>query len=186
MKTLSVIASALVLSACASAPETPMTPQDAFFQRLSALCGQTFEGRVTTDDPADDDFRSQRLVMQVRDCSDDEIGIPFDVGADRSRRWVITRTGQGLRLKHDHRDENGEIHGYHMYGGDTAQTGTAERQEFPVDQESIDQFNAAGATVSTTNVWAMEVRPGEAFVYELSRPNRLLRVEFDLTRPVER
>ena len=61
-----------------------------------------------------------------------------------------------------------------------------ERQEFPVDQESIDQFVAGGATVSTTNVWAVEVRPGEAFVYELSRPNRLLRVEFDLTRPVDR
>jgi len=186
MKTLSMIASALVLSACASAPQVPSNPQDAFFQRLSALCGQTFEGRVTTTDPADDDFRAQRLVMQVRDCSDDEIGIPFAVGQDRSRRWVITRTATGLRLKHDHRDENGEIHGYHMYGGDTAGPGTAERQEFPVDQDSIDQFNAAGATVSTTNVWAVEVRPGEAFVYELSRPNRLLRVEFDLTHPVER
>lgn len=186
MKAHLALVSALVLSACATSSATSADPQDAFFERLSALCGQTFEGRVTTDDPADADFRSQRLVMQVRDCSADEIGIPFDVGSDRSRRWVITRTDQGLRLKHDHRDEAGEIHGYHMYGGDTANVGTAERQEFPVDQESIDQFNAAGATVSTTNVWAMEVRPGEAFVYELSRPNRLLRVEFDLTRTVER
>jgi len=76
------------------------------------------------------------------------------------------------------------IHGYHMYGGDTADEGTAERQEFPVDQFSIDQFRAGGGEVSTTNVWAMEVRPGEAFVYELSRPGRLLRVEFDLGRPV--
>ena len=186
MKAHLALIPALVLSACATASTAPASPQDAFFQRLSALCGQTFEGRVTTDDPVDDSFRSQRLIMQVRDCSANEIGIPFAVGEDRSRRWVITRTDAGLRLKHDHRDENGEIHGYHMYGGDTAEAGTAERQEFPVDQDSIDQFNAAGATVSTTNVWAVEIRPGDAFVYELSRPNRLLRVEFDLTHPVER
>ena len=30
----------------------------------------------------------------------------------------------------------------------------------------------------------MEVEPGRAFVYELARPQRLFRVEFDLTRPV--
>lgn len=188
MKIISASAAAVcasvALAACASTP-VGNGPQDQFLARLNALCGQTFEGRVTTDDSADDDFRSSRLVMQVRDCSPSEVGIPFAVGEDRSRRWVITRTAEGLRLKHDHRDENGEIHGYHMYGGDTADVGTADRQEFPVDQESIDQFNAAGATVSTTNVWAVEVRPDDVFVYELSRPNRLLRVEFDLTRPVQ-
>lgn len=176
--------SLLLLAGCATASSGGPDPQDVFFANLSALCGQTFEGRVTTTDAADDDFRRQRLVMHVRDCSEDEIGIPFMVGEDRSRRWVVTRTREGLRLKHDHRDPSGEVHGFHMYGGDTVDEGTAERQEFPVDQFSIDQFNAADAQVSTTNVWAMEVRPGRAFVYELSRPNRLLRVEFDLSRPV--
>lgn len=177
---------ALTLSACATAPE-PSNPQDAFLARLNALCGQSFEGRVVTDDPADADFRNNRLVMQVRDCAPDEVGIPFDVGADRSRRWVVTRTPAGLRLKHDHRDEAGEIHGYHMYGGDTAGPGSAARQEFPVDAESIAQFRAGGAEVSTTNVWAMEVHPGRMFAYELRRPEgRFMRVEFDLTRPVDR
>jgi len=50
--------------------------------------------------------------------------------------------------------------------------------------EAVRTSAAAGATVSTTNVWAVEIRPGQAFVYELGRPNRLFRVEFDLTRPV--
>ena len=153
--------------------------------RLNALCGQKFEGRVVTDDPADADFRDNRLVMQVRDCAADEVGIPFAVGEDRSRRWVVTRTGEGLRLKHDHRDPEGVIHGYHMYGGDTADAGAASRQEFPVDRESIEQFVAGGATVSTTNVWAVEVHPGRVFAYELRRPGgRFMRVEFDLTRPL--
>ena len=189
MKTLTLAAvAALFLSplvaACASTPE-PADPQAAFMARLNALCGQRFEGRVVTDDPADADFRDNRLLMHVRDCSADEVGIPFAVGEDRSRRWVVTRTDEGLRLKHDHRDPEGVIHGYHMYGGDTAEAGTASRQEFPVDRESIDQFVAGGATVSTTNVWAVEVHPGRMFAYELRRPEgRFMRVEFDLTRPV--
>lgn len=177
-------AAALLLSACASAPE-PAAPQDAFMARLSALCGQRFEGRVVSTDPADADFEGKRLLMHVRDCSADEVGIPFAVGEDRSRRWVITRTDAGLRLKHDHRDPQGEIHGYHMYGGDTAEPGTAARQQFPVDRESIEQFIAGGAQVSTTNTWAVEVHPQRMFAYELSRPGgRFFRVEFDLTRPV--
>ncbi|QBX37646.1 hypothetical protein E4M02_00230 [Brevundimonas sp. S30B] len=174
----------LSTAACATAQEGA-NPQDAFLARLNALCGQTFEGRVVSDDPADADFRSNRLVMQVRDCAADEVGIPFAVGEDRSRRWIITRTEEGLRLKHDHRDEQGVIHGYHMYGGDTATDGTAGRQEFPVDQESVAQFIAGGAQVSTTNVWAVEVHPGRIFAYELRRPEgRFMRVEFDLTRPI--
>lgn len=178
------LAAVLALSACATAPE-PADPQDAFLARLNALCGQKFEGRVVSTDPADETFATSRLIMHVRDCAPDEVGIPFDVGEDRSRRWIITRTEAGLRLKHDHRDEHGVIHGYHMYGGDTASAGTAGRQEFPVDQESIDQFIAGGAEVSTTNVWAVEVHPGRIYAYELRRPSgRFLRVEFDLTRPV--
>ncbi len=179
---LTAIVLTLGLAACATG--MPPSPQDTFFANLSALCGNIFEGKVTTDDPADDTFRSQRLVMPVRDCSATDIGIPFAVGEDRSRRWVITRTTDGLRLKHDHRDPEGVIHGYHMYGGDTADEGSAERQAFPVDQESIDQFIAGGVTVSTTNVWAIEVHPGETFAYELRRENRHFRVEFDLTRPM--
>ena len=177
-------AAALVLSACATAPE-PVHAPDAFMARLQALCGQKFEGRVVSTDAADADFRGQRLVMHVRDCAADEVGIPFAVGEDRSRRWIITRTAAGLRLKHDHRDEQGVIHGYHMYGGDTAGPGTASRQEFPVDRESVEQFVAGGATASTTNVWAVEVHPGRMFAYELRRPEgRFMRVEFDLTRPL--
>lgn len=186
MKTLSlaVFAAAALLSAPALAQE-PAQPQDAFLARLNALCGQRFEGRVVSTDAADADFRDKRLVMHVRDCALNEVGIPFAVGEDRSRRWIMTRTDEGLWLRHDHRDPEGVIHGYHMYGGDTVGPGTPSRQEFPVNQASIDQFVAGGAQVSTTNVWAVEVHPGQTFAYELRRPGgRFFRVEFDLTRPI--
>lgn len=187
-----VIAAGLALSACSSEPaapaaapaEAPATAQDAFFANLTELCGQRFEGKVVTTEAADSDFAGKRLLMHVRDCSADEIRIPFWVGEDRSRTWVVTRTESGLRLKHDHRQPDGKADPLHWYGGDTANEGTAERQEFPVDQESIDLFNANDASVSTTNVWAMEIHPQKTFSYELRRPNRHFQVDFDLTKPV--
>jgi len=35
-----------------------------------------------------------------------------------------------------------------------------------------------------TNVWAVEVHPGKTYAYELRRPNRFFRVEFDLSKPL--
>ena len=190
MKIASLLAAAALGSlssvgvAAASPAPAPVLSQNDFLARLNALCGQRFEGRVVTTDAADAKFASERLIMHVRDCSADEVRIPFAVGEDRSRTWVVTKTDTGLRLKHDHRHEDGTTDVLHWYGGDTAGAGTAERQEFPVDAESITLFNANDAAVSTTNVWAMEVHPDRMFAYELRRPNRHFRVEFDLTKPV--
>ena len=184
MKQIALLAAAMALSACATVP-TQAPQQDAFMAHLNALCGQRFEGRVVTTQAADADFARSRLLMHVRDCSADEVRIPFWVGEDRSRTWVISRNEDGgLTLKHDHRDPEGRPDGLHWYGGDTTSAGTENRQEFPVDDFSIELFNAGDASVSTTNVWAVEVHPGRIYAYELRRENRHLRVEFDLTRPV--
>ena len=179
-----VILGALALGGCASA-ELPQSPQGAFFNRLLSLCGQSFEGRIVSPvTEADSAFAGRRLVMHVRDCSPTEIRIPFNVGEDRSRTWVVTRTGTGLRLKHDHRHEDGSEDKLTQYGGDTVDEGTARRQEFPADQFSKDMFVRENIPQSVTNVWAMEVEPGQVFAYELRRPNRFFRVDFDLARRV--
>jgi len=156
-------------------------------QNLSVHCGQAYAGRVLTNLPeqADDPFAGQPLVMHVRECSQDHIKIPFHVGEDRSRTWVISRTTTGLRLKHDHRHRDGSEDAVTQYGGDTAEPGTHERQEFPVDADSIAMFQREALTASVTNTWAMEIEPGSRFLYELSRPGgRLFQVEFDLTQAV--
>ena len=184
---------ALALAACTDATvaddQAPVaaaeSAADRFFASLSTLCGKAYEGRVVSNDAADEDMRGSRLVMHVRECSDDTIRIPFHVGEDRSRTWVVSRTeAGGLRLKHDHRHPDGSEDVLTQYGGDTTGPGTATRQEFPVDSFSKDLFNREGAAVSTTNVWAMEIEPDRVFAYELRRPNRYLRAEFDLTKPV--
>lgn len=170
------------------------SPQELFMARLREHCGRAYEGRIVANEPPmdDDPFEDARLVMHVRECSDGELKIPFHVGDDHSRTWVITRVAQGvegmegLRLKHDHRHEDGTDDDITMYGGDTANAGTPMRQEFPVDQESRDMFEAADMQVSMSNTWAMEIEANERFLYELSRPEgRLFQVEFDLSKPVE-
>lgn len=168
-------------------------PADQFYADLKAMCGQAYAGRVAVDTPATpgpNPFADQQLVMHVRGCGDDELRVPFHVGEDRSRTWVITRieNAEGetrLRLKHDHRHEDGTDDATTMYGGDSVAAGTAERQEFPVDDFSIALFEKEGLPASVTNTWAMELQPGEEFVYELARPGgRLFRVEFDLTKAI--
>ncbi len=187
-RTLVATAFAVVLSSCATPVSRTAAPQDAFFERVTALCGKAFAGRIEIDTPAPtgtDPFSGKPLVMHVRECSQHELRIPFHVGDDRSRTWVVTRTGSGMRLKHDHRHADGSSDAVTMYGGDTASTGIASRQEFPVDAESKAMFTREARTVSNTNVWAMEIEPGRVFVYELARPGgRLFRVEFDLSKPV--
>lgn len=176
--------------ASAQAPVTPAVPaaRDAFLDALRQHCGQAFAGRIAANVPAEpnDPFEGKSLVMHVRECGDSEVKVPFHVGDDHSRTWVITRTDTGLRLKHDHRHADGSEDVLTQYGGDTASAGTAQRQEFPVDPFSIDLFNAEGRAVSTTNTWAIEIEPGKRYLYELSRPGgRLFQVEFDLSTPVD-
>ena len=174
-----IAAAMLLLAACASAP----APQDDFFAALSAQCGKAFEGRLVSTDDADKAIAAEKLVMEVRGCADNEIRIPFHVGQNRSRTWVISKTEDGLRLKHDHRHEDGSSDAVTMYGGDTADAGTPTRQEFPVDAYSIEMFQREGLAASVTNIWAVEATPS-LFAYELRRENRFFRVEFDLTMPV--
>ena len=191
-----LLAATLLLTSCATSNDTApaasypvaTTPAQEFYYAIGALCGQSFAGKIVANTPAStapDPFAGKALVMHVRECNEGELRVPFHVGDDHSRTWVITRQGTGLRLKHDHRHADGTPDRTTMYGGDTVAAGSAQRQEFPLDAESVAMFQAQGMQASLTNTWAMEIQPGSEFVYELGRPGgRLFRVSFDLTHPV--
>ena len=179
-----IIALVMGLVGCASISE-PASPADAFFQRLSTLCGKSFSGKLLVGNESDASFASADLQAHARECTASEVRISFDVGEDRSRTWVFTRTGGGLRLKHRHMLKDGSEDPVSQYGGDTASEGTASRQEFPVDEYSKAMFTKEGRAVSNNNVWAFEIKPGQALVYELKRPGRLFRVSFDLATPLK-
>jgi len=196
-----------MLAGCSEAPKQDAAedqaadPQDEFWTALSSHCGKAYEGGLVSTDEADEDFAGVAMQMQVRECSESRIAIPFHVQLDgewdRSRTWLITRNDAGgLRLKHDHRHEDGEPDAVTMCGGDTADDGSASAQNFPVDQVSIAMFEREGLTASVTNIWTVEIDPAStsdaAFAYQLRRTveggapeERHFRVEFDLTNEVE-
>lgn len=189
----------LVSGGCAMM-QPDQAAQGTFWRNLASHCGKAYAGTLTSEDAADAQMSGAAMVMHVRQCSENEIRIPFHVRRadgswDRSRSWVFSRTTAGLRLKHDHRHEDGSADAVTMYGGDTAAPGTPRAQSFPVDAESIAMFERAGLAASVTNVWTVEVdRAGRAdgrFAYQLRRSiaagapaDRFFRVEFDVTRPI--
>lgn len=180
----------LALASCSwprrSAPEGAAA-RDAFWTELTALCGRAFEGRIAANaggGAGPDPFDGKRLVMHARECSENEIRVPFHAGEDRSRTWVFTRTADGLRLKHDHRHEDGSDDKMTMYGGDSARPGEARKQSFPADAASREMFVAGGIPQSAANVWVVGLVPGKTFGYGLERPGREFRIDFDLTKAV--
>ena len=171
-----------ILASLAAAGSNPSAdPRDVFFARLTALCGSAFEGRIASPPvEADRDFAGKRLLMHVRDCSEDEIRIPFAVGDDRSRTWVLTRQKSGaILLKHDHRHADGTPDRVTRYGGATSNSGSATRQMFPADEQTTSILPAAAA-----NVWWIELVAGEYFSYNLRRmgTDRYFSIKFDLKK----
>ena len=167
-----------------ASPPAPVSipSHDAFFDALRRHCGKAFEGKVSVDNPVSPGFEG-RLVMHVRKCTDSQLQIPFHVGEDRSRTWLISKTGSGLQLKHDHRHKDGSSDKSTMYGGHTLDADWATAQSFPADQYSKELFTAAGNPQSNGNTWQMYIYP-EKFTYRLTREGREFRVDFDLSKPV--
>ena len=158
-------------------------PGDALWSALQPLCGKSFEGKlVEGTEPSDAEIGKQRLVMHVKECSASEMRIPFHVGENRSRTWVLTRTADGVRLKHDHRHEDGTEDRVSQYGGDTRVTVPSRSLDFYADA-----FTAELIPAAATNIWTIAVdESGRTFTYGLRREamGRRFRVEFDLTKPV--
>lgn len=187
-KIITIIATCTILSACSSEPKGP---QDIFFDKLLSHCGQSYGGKLVSDDRLDKAMAGKAMAINFTACTDTQVRIPFHIERspgewDRSRTWVITRTENGLRLKHDHRHEDGSADKVTQYGGDTPDAGTGDFQSFPADQESKDMFSKNSLTTSSTNIWSIAITDGEnaQYSYQMERINRKFRVEFDLSKPI--
>lgn len=184
----SIIGLSLMSAAQASPMLTSTSVQDEFFDNLRQYCGQAFEGEVVEANfTGIETFSENRLVMHVRNCEEDRLEIPFHVGDNHSRTWILTKTGSGISLKHDHRKSNGDedIDGGTMYGGHTQDAGWANAQSFPADEASKEDFIRRGIPQSVGNTWHMYIYPGDFFGYRLTRAGREMRVDFDLSNPVD-
>ncbi|WP_194976778.1 hypothetical protein [Aquiflexum lacus] len=152
-----------------------------FWETLSKHCGNAYEGEVTTPISENDPFAGKKLVMHVVDCGNGFIHIPFFVGEDKSRTWVLTMEDNLIKLKHDHRHEDGSEDKVTQYGGTSPNTGLANIQFFPADQETSDLIPYA-----SNNVWWITI-DDQSFTYNLRRigSDRFFSVKFDLTKKVE-
>lgn len=187
---LFIIAAAVVLfTVSAEAQQTKQTsPTDQFWTELKKLCGKAFEGVIAEDTANNPDFAGKRLVMHVRSCERNRIRIPFFVGEDRSRTWVLTKKGNRIQLKHDHRKEDGKPDPVTMYGGWSTNEGEAIRQFFPADQQTtrVVEKPKDDAPSSAANIWWIELVSGKHYIYNLRRlgRGRLFSVKFDITKEV--
>lgn len=177
MKKQIIILFALILTVNVSAQKSG---QDIFWETLSSHCGKSFEGKITSEGK-NEGFDGERLVMHLKKCSENELRIPFFVGENRSRTWVLTKQKDGIILKHDHRNEDSSPEELTMYGGKATNLGNSNMQFFPADQETSDMLPRA-----TFNVWWMTVDE-KSFSYNLHLINtdRVFTVVFNLTEEVE-
>lgn len=151
-----------------------------FWDNLKSHCGNSYEG-VVLEAPENDSFRGKKLVIHIKKCSENTIKIPFSVGDDKSRTFILSKINDKIQLKHDHRHEDGSPDEVTMYGGTSTNTGLPTIQFFPADQETANLIPYA-----STNIWWV-VLDETSYTYNLRRigTDRLFSIKFDLTKPVE-
>jgi len=177
-----ILALTLSLAACSdqqvgTPSSTEANPHDAFFQNLLDLCGQSFTGEATLPDDPEHELVGVPLRATIVSCEDDEIRIALHAGEDESRTWVITRSDEGMHLRHDHRYPDGTPHDLTDYGGWANDEGTATVQYFPADD-----LTATMLPEAATNVWMMQIDlENQRFVYYLER-HALPRFRAELAR----
>lgn len=156
-------------------------PQLVFWDALQQLCGQAFEGTIVGDAPVGAPVRPAHPVVGIASCDFGETRFTVDLDPQRSQRWVVRTTAAGLRLAEDLRVRDGSRDAGDPFSGDTRGRGTAMVQDFQADGgETADEGEPQ-------EVRTLEIRPGELLAFAVRRGNeRLLRIEFDLSRPVER
>ena len=156
-------------------------PSEKFWSQLKAHCGKAYQGEIISGGVAGDGFTGKKLVMHVRSCENNTIRIPFFVGEDRSRTWVLQMNSDKIMsLKHDHRHADGTEEKVTQYGGTSSNIGLENLQMFPADAHTTQMLPKAA-----TNVWWFTI-DAESFTYNLRRigSDRLFTVRFDLNQAI--
>ena len=148
-----------------------------FMENIRPLCGKSFPGKVVYPEEGREPFSSNPLTMIVAVCTGETVKIPFHVGSDRSRTWILSFTDQGLQLKHDHRQPDGSPDEVTNYGGLASVESDAWEMHFPADEETIEMLPRA-----QDNTWTMAIdRDAKIFSYILSvGGKKAVQIDFDI------
>lgn len=152
-----------------------------FIEQFKNFEGQYFEGKIVAGGKEGDGFKGKKLMMHVMSYNDREVKIPFYVGEDKSRTWILSWSNNVITLKHDHRHEDGSADKITFYGGTSPNEGAKNIQVFPADEETCQLIDYA-----CQNVWWVTM-DGKSYTYNLRRigSDRVFSVEFDLTKPIK-
>ena len=155
--------------------------EQAFFNNLAQLCGQSFEGQQEYMHEGRESWEDMHFVMHVTVCENDSIYLPFHIDDDHSRTWMFLVEDGKLRFRHDHRDPDGTPQRSTMYGGYADGNGTAFRQYFPADDYTIDNRLS-----SPSSVWIVELAEDmSTYSYSLhAGDTKIFKASFDLTNPL--
>lgn len=150
---------------CLLSLTAPVSAQtSSLFDLLRGLDGKSFSGRMTYPDHGEHEMnKPMRITVEV--VSESQIRIPLQVGEDRSRTWILTRSSEGLQLKHDHRHADGTPDEVTNYGGIDRELALGRQAIFPADQETAQLLPEA-----SSNAWSLRMTPdGRSLVYYLER-----------------
>jgi hypothetical protein len=191
LPSVALIAGALLL-ACEPSEPLPERPeeaaqlapeQQAFWTALAEHCGNAYRGRVSdVTEYYREGVEGREAVIHFFDCAEDRLHIPFHLDHNRSRNWILTRAEGTLRLKHDHRHEDGTEEEISQYGGDAPVPGLPTRQIFWADAHT-----ARILPQRWDNFWFLDLVDEETLHYGVHWPTagHSVRFEFDLSTPVE-
>ena len=186
---LLIAVSIFIVASCGSRQEVKekqvekVNPQADFFSHFKALEGKKFMGQEVFIAEGVSSWANLELEMHVRECHDTIVYIPFRVGDNTSRTWmVIMEEGNKLRFRHDHRHADGTPEDLTMYGGYGTDMGTGFKQIFPADEFTCEMLDRI-----CDNEWTVEFSEDlSTYSYSLRKAgNLIIQVDFDLTRPVE-
>lgn len=116
-------------------------------------------------------FWGQALQAHFIKINEDSVRIPFMVGNDSSRTWVLSFRNSSVLLKHDHRHKDGTEDEISQYGGwsDKATAGPFGLR-FPADEFTKNLIPSA-----STNEWEMKFSQDYKSFYYILRRNGELR-----------
>lgn len=167
----------------AAAEETRLaSEQITFWNRLQEHCGNAYSGVLADATPFYQTFDADRIVIHIRDCSETLTHISLHIDDNHSRNLLLTKVPGTLRLKHDHRNQDGTEEEITQYGGDAPSPGLESRQIFMADEHTADilpnRFD---------NFWFLDMMDENTLAYGVHWPKHgnSIRMEFDISNPVE-
>ena len=182
------LSSLILILACGSHIEEVETTsgitdeQQLFWENLQVHCGNAYQANNADATPFYQPFDESITRVHFFNCTDSLTHIALHIGDNHSRNLLLIKTENTLRLKHDHRNEDGTEEEITMYGGDAPRPGLETRQIFWADDHTADILPQRH-----DNFWFLDIMNDSTFAYGVHWPiqGNSIRIEFDITQTID-